>query len=60
MKEIEICVTCGEVLIPGFIIQDQMIMLCPNCDHEEYETHQDEDLCSCHQGEINIFCRSCF
>lgn len=61
MPEIEICVKCGEQLIPGFIIQDQMVMICVNCDDDSWEdeTHPDE-YCSCYQGEINIFCRWCF
>lgn len=56
MPEIEICLTCGEQLIPVFIIQDEMVMLCPNCDNDE----EYEDQCSCHQDEINIFCSWCF
>ena len=61
MSEIEICVTCGEELLPWFNDSNQCVMLCPNCDDdEEYEIHKDEDLCSCYQGEINIFCRWCF
>ena len=61
MTEIEICVTCGEELLPWFIDSNQCVMLCPNCDDdEEYETHPDDDPCTCHQDEINIFCRWCF
>lgn len=61
MSEIEICLTCGEELFQWFIYSNQCVILCPNCDDdEEYETDKDEDLCSCHQDEINIFCRWCF
>ena len=60
MSEIEICVRCGEELLAWFIDSKQCVMLCPNCDDDqEYETHPDEH-CSCHQDEINIFCRGCF
>jgi hypothetical protein len=58
MSDIEICITCGEQLYPGFIIQDSIVMICPNCDNDE--EMEDEDNCSCHQDEINIFCRWCF
>jgi len=58
MSDIEICITCGEQLIPGYIIQDSIVMICANCDNDE--EMEDEDPCSCDQDEINIFCRWCF
>ena len=58
MSDIEICVTCGEELIPWDIIQGSMVMLCPNCDYDE--AIEDEDPCQCKDGEINIFCAWCF
>jgi hypothetical protein len=58
MSDVEICITCGEELLPWFIDSNQCFMLCPNCDDDE--EIEDEDPCSCHQEEINIFCRWCF
>jgi len=58
MSEIEICITCGDELLPWFIDSNQCVMLCPNCDDDE--EIEDEDPCLCHQDEINIFCLWCF
>jgi len=58
MRDVDICITCGEELLPFFIDSNQCVMLCPNCDNDE--EIEDEDLCSCHQDEINIFCVWCF
>ena len=61
MSEIEICITCGEELLPWFIDSDEYVLICLNCDDdEEYETDQDEDVCLCHEDEMNTICWSCF
>jgi hypothetical protein len=58
MSDVEICITCGDELLPWFIDSNQCVMLCPNCDDDS--EIEDEDPCSCHQDEINIFCVWCF
>lgn len=34
---------------------------CPECvSYMEEEIEEEEELCSCHDGEINIYCQGCF
>lgn len=50
---------CGGNFIGGFEIQGTWFLLCEVCDEEPYDDDE-EDPCSCYDGEINRYCRWCF
>ena len=49
---------CGRNFYDGFEVQGTWVLLCEVCDAEPED--DEEDPCTCYDGEINIYCRWCF
>ena len=62
MTDIEICLTCGNEMTYWFVIQNEVIFLCPRCDDEGWieDPEEYEEPCLCREDTINPFCPNCY
>jgi hypothetical protein len=59
MKIIE-CEECNVSFQDSFMWWSGYFWFCFPCASTYCDEQEEEDLCSCHDGEIDIICRSCF
>ncbi len=55
------CDGCNNSFQDSFMWWSGHFWFCQDCiSYQEEENQEEEDLCSCRDGEINIYCQGCF